>query len=253
MTRSESPQPTWPKSDAPLALEARELSVKYGAVHALCGVDLALAFGEVRALIGTNGSGKSTLFKCLMGHITPDEGSVTINSKAPGDIAYVPQHEQVDWNFPLSVSDVVASGRFAANHGRWWGRLAAKDRSIISEALDRTGLSDYKHRQIGQLSGGQKKRVFIARSIAQQSHIMLLDEPFAGVDYANEKQIGDLLRQLATEGTAVLVSTHNIARLADLADTATLINRHVVASGSVAEVTRAENLARAFGGTPECS
>lgn len=230
------------------ALRATDVTVTYGEVRALDGVSLSVRFGEIRALIGTNGSGKSTLFHALMGITQYDAGTVELASARPGDVAFVPQHQHIDWTFPLSVREVVASGRFAGPRGRWWGRLNHADRASIDEALERTGLSGYASRQIGQLSGGQKKRVFVARSIAGGAHIMLLDEPFAGVDYRNEDRIAVLLRELAKEGTAILVSTHNIAGLSTLADTATLLNKRVIADGPVNEVATPENLALAFGG-----
>lgn len=230
------------------ALRATDVTVTYGEVRALDGVSLSVRFGEIRALIGTNGSGKSTLFHALMGITQYDAGTVELASGRPGDVAFVPQHQHIDWTFPLSVREVVASGRLAGPRGRWWGRLNHADRASIDEALERTGLSGYASRQIGQLSGGQKKRVFVARSIAGGAHIMLLDEPFAGVDYRNEDRIAVLLRELAKEGTAILVSTHNIAGLSTLADTATLLNKRVIADGPVNEVATPENLALAFGG-----
>ncbi|MCT2287681.1 metal ABC transporter ATP-binding protein [Corynebacterium sanguinis] len=231
-----------------IALCATDVTVNYGEVRALDAVSLSVRFGEIRALIGTNGSGKSTLFHALMGITRCDAGSVELAAARPGDVAFVPQHQHVDWTFPLSVREVVASGRFAGPRGRWLGRLNRADRASVDKALERTGLSGYASRQIGQLSGGQKKRVFVARSIAGGARIMLLDEPFAGVDYLNEDRIAELLRELAEEGTAILVSTHNIAGLSTLADTATLLNRRVIADGPVDEVATPENLALAFGG-----
>lgn len=236
-----SPQP------APL-LSASHISVKYGDVHALDDVSIAVHPGHIRALIGTNGSGKSTLFKALMGLIEPESGHVQANGDLrPGTIAYVPQSEAVDWHFPFTVRDVVTAGRFGGKHGAWWRRLNGTDAGIIADALDRTGLTEYQHRQIGQLSGGQKKRTFIARSLAQQASVLLLDEPFAGVDTTNQHQITQLLWALARDGMAILVSTHDLDHLQELADDVTLLNRRIIAEGAVEEVLTAQNLMSAFG------
>lgn len=241
---SSSGQHTGTDSPTQPALEAHAISVHYGPVHALNRVDLRVDYGRIRALIGTNGSGKSTLFKALMGLITPQEGS--ISQPSGSTIAYVPQSEAVDWHFPLNVRDVISSGRYTGGH--WFRRLTSKDHAAITAALQRTGLTEYAHRQIGQLSGGQKKRTFLARGIAQQARIMLLDEPFAGVDTTNQTHITQLLRELASSGVAILVSTHDLARLSELADDVTLINRSVIAEGSVDYVLQPEHLMKAFGG-----
>lgn len=230
-----------------IALRAREVSVAYGPVQALEGVDMELHYGRIHALIGTNGSGKSTLFKTLMGQLTPDSGSVELNDRTPGHVAYVPQSEAVDWNFPIRVEDVVACGRRAGRLGRWWGGLGAEDAAIVESALARTGLLPYRRRQIGRLSGGQKKRTFVARALAQQARVLLLDEPFAGVDATSQRQITELLRGISAEGAAILVSTHDLARLSELADEVTLLNRSVIAHGGVDEVLQPDKLLAAFG------
>ena len=234
----------------PLAVAAENVSVNYGHVQALTDVSITVRHGRIRALIGTNGSGKSTLFKALMGLEQPHSGRIINAHPEPGAVAYVPQSEAVDWNFPLSVHDVVASGRMTGRHGRWFRRLSAKDREIVDSALERTGLTDFRNRQIGQLSGGQKKRAFVARGLAQQAQVMLLDEPFAGVDTTNQTQITALLREMAADGTAMLVSTHDLARLDELADDVTLLGRTIIAEGGVDEVLTPENLVIAFGGVP---
>ena len=235
------------------AMAAETLSVNYGHVYALDNVSITLTHGRIRALIGTNGSGKSTLFKALMGLEKPSSGTIRSAHSEPGAIAYVPQSEAVDWNFPLNVRDVVSSGRRAGKHGQFFRRLDSSDKRIVSTALERTELTEFQHRQIGQLSGGQKKRAFIARGLAQQARVMLLDEPFAGVDTENQTQITALLRDLAAHGTALLVSTHDLDRLGELADDVTLLGRRVIAEGSVDEVSRPENLRAAFGGGLEAS
>ena len=233
------------------AVEVRDVTVHYGDVLALDRVSLALRPGRVCGLVGMNGSGKSTLFKAIMGTVKPDTGTVRINGAAPaaarkaGVLGYVPQSEDVDWTFPLSVRDVVMTGRY----GRMGPTRRPKkaDRDAVEHALERVELTDLADRQIGQLSGGQKKRTFVARGIAQGATILLLDEPFAGVDKRSEATITALLRELADAGTAILVSTHDLHALPDLADEAILLLRTVLMHGDPAVVLQPENLAAAFG------
>ncbi|AOW94866.1 ABC transporter [Rhodococcus sp. WMMA185] len=214
-------------------------------------VSLTVARGGVCGVIGMNGSGKSTLFKTIMGLVVPDTGTVTIDGRSPsqargsGVIGYVPQSEDVDWSFPLTVRDVVMTGRY----GRmgFTRRPRRADRDAVEYALDRVELTDLADRQIGQLSGGQKKRAFVARGIAQGATILLLDEPFAGVDKRSEATITRLLREMAADGATVLVSTHDLHALPQLADEAVLLMRTVLMHGSCDEVLLPENLARAFG------
>ncbi|MFC9362645.1 metal ABC transporter ATP-binding protein [Rhodococcus sp. NPDC057014] len=233
------------------AVEVEDVTVHYGDVLALDQVSLALHPGRVCGLVGMNGSGKSTLFKTIMGTVKPDTGTVHINGAAPaaarkaGVLGYVPQSEDVDWTFPLSVRDVVMTGRY----GRMGPtrRPGKADREAVDHALDRVELTDLADRQIGQLSGGQKKRTFVARGIAQGATILLLDEPFAGVDKRSEATITALLRELADAGAAILVSTHDLHALPDLADEAILLLRTVLMHGDPAVVLQPENLAAAFG------
>ncbi|QYB04223.1 metal ABC transporter ATP-binding protein [Rhodococcus sp. USK10] len=233
------------------AVEVRDVTVHYGDVRALDRVSLALRPGRVCGLVGMNGSGKSTLFKTIMGTVKPDTGTVRINGAAPaaarkaGVLGYVPQSEDVDWTFPLSVRDVVMTGRY----GRMGPTRRPKkaDRDAVEHALERVELTDLADRQIGQLSGGQKKRTFVARGIAQGATILLLDEPFAGVDKRSEATITALLRELADAGAAILVSTHDLHALPDLADEAILLLRTVLMHGDPGVVLQPDNLAAAFG------
>lgn len=233
------------------AIDVDGVTVYYGDVQALDGVRLAVEPGRVCALIGMNGSGKSTLFKTLMGMIVPDRGTVRIGGAKPvvarrsGVLGYVPQSEAVDWSFPLSVRDVVTTGRY----GRmgFTRRVSRDDRAAVDEALERVELTDLADRQIGRLSGGQRKRAFVARGIAQGARILLLDEPFAGVDKRSEATITGLLRELAADGATVLISTHDLHALPGLADEAVLLMRRVLVHGSTEEALRPENLALAFG------
>jgi manganese transport system ATP-binding protein len=233
------------------AIQVRDLAVRYGEVVALEGVSLEVPVGRVTGLIGMHGSGKSTLFKTIMGMVRPDRGSVLLDGAGPaaarkqGLIGYVPQSEDVDWAFPVSVRDVVMMGRYG--HQGPTRRARAADHAAVAEALERVELTDYADRQIGQLSGGQKKRAFVARGIAQDARIMLLDEPFAGVDKRSEATIVRLLRELADDGRTILVSTHDLHALPQLADEAVLLLRRVLFHGSVAEALQPENLALTFG------
>lgn len=234
-------------------LDIRDVTVTYGDVRALRGAHLAVDAGSVCGLVGMNGSGKSTLFKAVMG-VAPASGSVTIDGMAPkaarkaGVVSYVPQREDIDFSFPVSVRDVVAQGRY----GRlgFTRRLRAEDRAAVDEALERVELTDLAHRQIGNLSGGQRKRAFVARGLAQGAKLLLLDEPFAGVDKRSETMLVALLRELRDAGAGILVSTHDLANLADLADTAVLLRNEVLMAGEPATVLAPENLVRAFGMNP---
>lgn len=225
--------------------------VRYGSVQALDGATVTFTPGQVTALIGVNGSGKSTLFKSIIGDVQPQEGSVRIAGRAPtqaraaGLVSYVPQTEAVDWDFPVSVRDVVMMGRY---HLLGLTRRPRRvDHDAVADALDRVELSTLADRQIGELSGGQRKRAFIARAIAQQAQVVLLDEPFAGVDKPSEATIVALLRQLATQGATVVVSTHDLSSLTDLADHAVLLLRSVKYAGPVELALTPEKLSLAFG------
>ena len=233
------------------ALELADVSVSYGEIRALDRCSLSLTAGTVTGLIGMNGSGKTTLFKTVMGAVRPVTGTVTVDgssaavARGRGRIAYMPQSENVDWDFPVSVADVVMMGRY--------GRLGVtrrprkQDRQAVADALARVGLVEQAGRQIGRLSGGQRKRAFMARAIAQEATLLLLDEPFAGVDARSEATMVRLLRDLASEGSTVLVSTHDLRGLADLADDAALLLQRVLFHGPVDQALEPVNLARAFG------
>lgn len=240
--------------DPSINLVVRDLTVVYPNGHvALRDAGLALAPGTICGLVGMNGSGKSTLFKAIMGFVTPARGTISIGGQAPEQarrrslVAYVPQAEDVDWAFPVSVWDVVLMGRYG--HMGFLRIPRAPDRALAREALERVGMAEYRDRQIGELSGGQKKRVFLARALAQQGRILLLDEPFTGVDVTTERQITDLLRQLRDQGQVILVSTHNLGSVPEFCDQVVILNRTVLAAGPTRAIFTRENLIRAFGGT----
>lgn len=235
------------------ALVVRDVTVTYrNGLTALDGASFDLPEGSITALVGVNGSGKSTLFKSVMGFVPLRTGSVEILGRPREEalranlVAYVPQSEDVDWTFPVLVEDVVMMGRYGRMN--WLRRPSAEDRRHVAAALDRVGLSALARRQIGELSGGQKKRVFLARAIAQEGRLILLDEPFTGVDVTTEDAIVALLKDLRDEGRVMLISTHNLGSVPDFCDRAVLINRRVLASGPTGQVFTQANLERAFGG-----
>lgn len=229
------------------------VSVTYNNGHtAIEDINFSLHSGTTCALVGVNGSGKSTLFKSIMGLVKPNTGFIAVSGmpvkQALGKnlVAYVPQSEDIDWNFPILVYDVVMQGRFG--HMNWMRRPKAKDKQAVAEAMERLGITELAKRQIGELSGGQKKRVFLARALAQQSRIILLDEPFTGVDVKTELAIMDLLCELRHEGLLMLVSTHNLGSVPDYCNHVVLINTQLIAEGPTAETYTQENLEKAFGG-----
>lgn len=235
-------------------IEAKNLTVIYrnGNV-ALENANFEIPTSTICALVGINGSGKSTLFKALMGFVPISVGSVSILEHPAGKslprntVAYVPQNEEVDWNFPVLVEDVVMMGRYG-HMGLF--RIPSKiDHVKVDKALDRVGMQDYRTRQIGELSGGQKKRVFLARALAQEGKVILLDEPFTGVDVNSEDAIIELLRSLRDDGHVILVSTHNLGSVPQFCDQVILINRTVIDYGETESVFTQSNLHKAFGGT----
>ena len=237
----------------PLSLNVTNVSVAYGnGLRALHDATFHLSGGTICALVGVNGSGKSTLFKSIMGFVQPASGTVRINDLPVKAVlkqhlvAYVPQAEEVDWQFPVSVQDVVMMGRYGAMNFLRIPRAA--DKLAVEESLRRVSMWDYRDRQIGELSGGQKKRVFLARALAQGGRIILLDEPFTGVDVKTEEAIIALLRELRAAGCIILVSTHNLGSVPEFCDQVVLINKTVLAYGATAGVFTEQNLTLAFGG-----
>jgi manganese/iron transport system ATP-binding protein len=232
---------------------AEGVTVTYrNGLTALTDASFAIPQGTITALVGVNGAGKSTLFKAIMGFVPVARGTIRLLGMPVRDalrqnlVAYVPQAEEVDWSFPVLVEDVVMMGRYG--HMGFLRRPSATDRAKVDQALSRVGLSDLRHRQIGELSGGQKKRVFLARALAQEGRIILLDEPFTGVDVTTEEQIIALLRDLRDEGHVMLVSTHNLGSVPDFCDRTVLVKGTVLAYGPTETTFTRDNLERAFGG-----
>lgn len=240
-------------NETDIAIAVRDLTVRYKNGHtALHNASFSIKKGTISGLVGVNGAGKSTLFKALMGFVPIAEGDITILGNSVNQalksrlIAYVPQSEEVDWSFPVLVEDVVMMGRYG--HMGLLRIASAADHLAVDEALDRVGMSAFRHRQIGELSGGQRKRVFIARALAQQGRVILLDEPFTGVDVQTEDAIITLLRALRDEGRVILVSTHNLGSVPEFCDHVVMVNGTVLNHGPVATNFTHEHLESAFGG-----
>ncbi len=234
-------------------IRAEGLTVTYRNGHtALTDASFSIPTGTITALVGVNGAGKSTLFKALMNFVPVSRGQVEIlgqpvrQALKAQTIAYVPQAEEVDWSFPVLVEDVVMMGRFG--HMGFLRRPRAADHEAVKAALARVNMTDFRHRQIGELSGGQKKRVFLARALAQDAKVILLDEPFTGVDVKTEEQIIALLRTLRAEGRVMLVATHNLGSVPEFCDRVVLVKGTILAHGPTEEIFTPENLRIAFGG-----
>lgn len=240
-------------SHSPVSICVENVAVQYNNGHrAIHDVSFHLSGGTTCALVGVNGSGKSTLFKSLMGLITPQQGKITLcdlpiaKALKQNLVAYVPQSEEVDWQFPISVYDVVMQGRYGYMN---FLRIPKEiDKQKVQQAMQRVNIEHLANRQIGELSGGQKKRVFLARALAQQSKIILLDEPFTGVDVKTENAIIELLGELRKEGHLILVSTHNLGSVPDFCDQVVMINRTVIATGATETTFNQHNLELVFGG-----
>jgi manganese/iron transport system ATP-binding protein len=239
--------------DAGGGLAVHGATVTYRNGHtALRDASFEIPTGTITALVGVNGSGKSTLFKAIMGFVRLAKGEILVLGQPAAAalrknvVAYVPQAEEVDWNFPVLVEDVVMMGRYG--HMGMMRIPKAADREAVTAALARVGMSDFRKRQIGELSGGQKKRVFLARALAQDGRVILLDEPFTGVDVRTEDAIVELLRALRDEGRVMLVSTHNLGSVPEFCDRAVLLRNTVLAYGLTGQTFTQANLEKAFGG-----
>jgi len=237
-----------------MRIEADQLCVDYNGTVALYDASLRLPEGCICGLVGMNGAGKSTLFKALTGFVRPSRGRIRINgatvaqAQRQQSVAYVPQNEGVDCQFPVSVWDVVMMGRYGSMNPLRIPR--SSDRVAVRDALQRVDLFDLRHRPIGTLSGGQRKRTFLARAIAQRADVLLLDEPFNGVDVRTEKLMAQLFLNFRDEGRTILISTHDLSHVREFCDLVVLINKTVLAYGETSEVFTSENLSLTFGGLP---
>lgn len=251
-------QPAMPARSQPAAtghgpahLEVEGLCVRYAGARplALENVTFAVPEGTRVAVVGPNGAGKSTLFKAMVGLLPAVAGRMLVHGVPFGHnqdcVAYVPQRDEVDWRFPVSVADVVLMGRFG--HLGWLRWPGPADRQLARDCLDQLGMGHLAERSIGDLSGGQQQRVFLARALAQEPHILLLDEPFAGVDAGTQEVVLDLLDTLAERSVTVLVATHDLSQAANRFDRVVLLNRRLIAYNVAKDVFTPENVAAAFG------
>jgi len=231
------------------AIDTESLHVGYGKTAVLWDVGFQIPRGVLVGMIGPNGAGKSTLFKAMLGLVKPLSGKIDLLGKPAADmlrrVAYVPQRESIDWDFPITAEEVVLMGRYGRL--RLFGRIRKADKEAAAAALDLVDMSSFAKRQISQLSGGQQQRLFIARALIQDADLLLLDEPFAGVDLATEKIIIDLLKEQKKKGKTVLVIHHDLTTVKEYFDWALLLNTRLVACGPVREVFHPENLALTFG------
>ena len=238
---------------APTGIIAKDVTVTYRNGHtALRDASFEIPTGTITALVGVNGAGKSTLFKAIMGFVPAAKGTISVlgmpakQALKQNIVAYVPQSEEVDWTFPVLVEDVVMMGRYG--HMGFLRRPSQADRDAVAQALERVNMIEYRERQIGELSGGQRKRVFLARALAQEGQVILLDEPFTGVDVQTEDAIIALLREMRDEGRVMLVSTHNLGSVPEFCDRTVLVKETVLAYGPTEQTFTHENLEIAFGG-----
>ncbi len=233
------------------SIEVENLTVSFGPKPALLDVSFSVEKGQLIGVIGPNGAGKSTLIKAILGFVKPDVGRVRIlgrgveNSK--GAVAYVPQRGAVDWDYPITVQEVAMMGRY--NHIPWWKDPGPNDRKIVQESLEMVRMEDYAKRQIGQLSGGQQQRVFMARALAQGADILLLDEPFAGVDAATERAILDVLDRAKETGKTLVVVHHDLATAGEYFDKLILIKQRLYAFATPALALNPQLLSEVYEGS----
>jgi ABC-type Mn2+/Zn2+ transport system ATPase subunit len=233
----------------PAVIEVDHVSVRYQTVEALRDVSLRLGAGRIVGVLGPNGAGKSSLLRAMLGLTPIQSGRITIlgasGSAAARQVAYVAQRTAVDWDFPITVRDVVAQGRWAGR--RPWSRLSREDDAIIAASLDRIGLGALADRRISELSGGQQQRTFVARALARQSPVLLMDEPFAGVDAVSEAAIMEVVREQRARGTTVVVVHHDLHTATRYFDEVVLLRHRVVAHGPPSDVMKPEVLSDAYG------
>lgn len=238
-----------PIPDEPARLDISNVRVSYNGHAALQDLTFQVTHGARLAVVGPNAAGKTTLFKALVGLVQLSSGQIQIHGQPLGHhrdcVAYVPQREEVDWRFPVTVFDVVMMGRFGRQG--WFKRASKVDREIVFHSLEQLGIADLAYRPIGELSGGQQQRAFLARSLAQEPHILLMDEPFTGVDFTTQEAALDLLEHLQVQQVTAMVSTHDLTLASERFDQVLLLNKRMIAYGSPQEVFTPANLSQAFG------
>lgn len=234
------------------AIELKNVQVRYGNEVALDDASISIPYGTFTGVIGMNGAGKSTLFKVIMGLVKTTKGKVTVCgdhtelAQKHSHVAYVPQSEEVDWDFPVSVYEVVMMGRIGMQN--IFRTPSKEDRAYVQNALEKLNITEFADRQIGELSGGQKKRVFVARAVAQGADIFILDEPFAGLDTLSERSLTNLMVDLKQEGKTIILATHELTSLPDICDRVALVKKTVVAYGPTAEVFTRDLVSKTFDG-----
>ncbi|WP_219415037.1 metal ABC transporter ATP-binding protein [Pseudonocardia nigra] len=231
------------------ALDVRGLTVSYRSAPVLWEVDARFPAGQLCAIVGPNGAGKSTLLKAALGLVPSDAGRVLVQGAtgraALDHVAYVPQAESVDWDFPITVREVVEMGRYRS--AGWFRRVGRTDRAIAAECLERVGMAGFGRRQIGQLSGGQRQRVFLARALAQRAPVLMMDEPFAGIDARTQADLLHLLGGIRDDGGSVIVVHHDMAQVRAAFDWTLLLNVRALGCGPTAEVLTPAALREAYG------
>jgi ABC-type Mn2+/Zn2+ transport system ATPase subunit len=229
-------------------LRVEDLTVSYHRIPALHHITFEVACGQSMALLGPNGAGKSTLLKTLAGLIPKETGQITFHGqvvKGPTqDLAYLPQREQVDWDFPTTVRGIVEMGRYLRLG--WWRRYTKKDEDAVEEAIDAMQLKPQEHRQINALSGGQQQRAFLARALAQEAHVVLLDEPFTGLDKPTQESLKQLLRTLRDRGKLIIASHHDLATVGEIFDRVLLLNGELIAEGPTEATLTPEAIKRTY-------
>ncbi|MEY2599943.1 MAG: hypothetical protein RLZZ244_2069 [Verrucomicrobiota bacterium] len=231
------------------SLHVKDLTVSYRRIPALHHLSFSVPCGQCVGVLGPNGAGKSTLLKALAGLVEREGGSISFHGRevrGPSkEFAYLPQREMVDWDFPATVRSVVEMGRYLRL--RWWKRFGREDGEAVDAALEAMQLSPLENRQISALSGGQQQRVFLARALAQEAHVLLLDEPFTGLDQVSQDALRTLLGALKAEGKLVMVSHHDLASVPELFDRVVMLNGELIAAGPVSEVFTRAHLERTYG------
>jgi ABC-type Mn2+/Zn2+ transport system ATPase subunit len=234
----------------PARLVFQNVTCSYGNTPVLDNISFEIPHGAQVAVIGPNGAGKSTLFKALVGLIPLLYGQILIHGQPLGHhqdcVAYIPQREEIDWSFPVTVQDVVLMGRF--NQFGWFGRPQVEDQKIVKHCLEQLGIAHLAKRPISDLSGGQQQRVFLARALAQEPHILLMDEPFNGIDFATQETTLRLLDDLRRQHVTVLISTHDLAMASEKFEHVLLLNHRLIAYGAPSEVFKSQHISSAFGG-----